>query len=284
MAKIVTFYHDIEQNIDSTADPKICMEMVKEFLNLEKKYNIPVTYNVVGKLFKEQPDLIKQITEAGQEVAFHSYNHQPDWNPRYYSNEIDLCKKVSSLPLGYRSPRSKWNGITLRKLREQGFLWSAEGGANKEPYFIYKDLVRLPISGDDWPLQTGAMNIEKWVEQFRGLLEERLYVAFGSHDSVTSFSPEERLRAWEMVLRVAVESKVLCVTFSEAADLYRRAAQEKGIKAPYRNLENKTATGRRVIPVSAVNFDFLSRWYVSINRWFFTTKRKLLRFRHTKSE
>ncbi len=52
-SNMVTFYHDIEQDIDSDikADPEECRRIVNEFLRLEARYNIPVTYNVVGKLF-----------------------------------------------------------------------------------------------------------------------------------------------------------------------------------------------------------------------------------------
>jgi hypothetical protein len=221
---MVTFYHDIEQNLDSKANPKECRQIVKEFLYLETKYGIPVTYNVVGKLFREQPDLIELIIQEGQEVAFHSYNHQPDWQPRYYSDEITLCRAVSSLPCGYRSPQSKWNRTTLKILWEKGFLWNAESDRHKEPYFIYEGLVRLPIAQDDWPLHTGALSIEEWVQQFPRLLKMRSYFGFGCHDFVTSFATEERLKAWEKVLQIAIENKTLVVTFSEAADLFRRAA------------------------------------------------------------
>jgi len=223
-SSMVTFYHDIEQNIDSKANPRECRKIVKEFLKLEKKYGIAVTYNVVGKIFQEQPDLIEWILQEGQEVAFHSYNHQSDWQPKYYSDEVDLCSRVSSLPRGYRSPQSQWNQDTLKTLWRKGFLWNAENDKHKEPYFIYKGLVRLPIAADDWPLQTGTMNVDEWVQQFSKLLKRRPYFAFGSHDCVTSFASRERLEAWERVLRIAVENEALLGTFSEAADLFRRAA------------------------------------------------------------
>lgn len=121
-SSMVTFYHDIEQDMDSKAKPDECRQMVKEFLKLEKKYDVPTTYNVVGKLFQEQPDLIEWILQEGQEVAFHSYNHQSDWQLEYYSDEIDLCRKVSSIPCRYRSPRSQWNQTTLKTLWEKGVL------------------------------------------------------------------------------------------------------------------------------------------------------------------
>lgn len=221
---MITFYHDIEQNIDSNADPEKCRQIVKEYLKLEKKYAVFATYNVVGKLFQEQPDLIEWILKEGQEVAFHSYNHRVDWQPNYYVDEIDLCRKVSNLPCGYRSPYSEWNKDTLRALWEKGFLWSAENDPHQEPYFIYNGLVRLPIAADDGFLHRGDISVKGWVQQFLELLQKRHYFGFGTHDYITSFSPEERLRAYEKLLQIAVENRALLVTFSEAADLYRRAA------------------------------------------------------------
>ena len=156
---MVTFFHDIEQNIDNKADLRKCREIVKELLELEKSYGVSATYNIVGKLFLEQPDLIEWILQEGQEIAFHSFNHYSDWQPKYYSEEINLCRGISELPKGYRSPQSRWNLNTLKTLEEKGFIWSAENDRCTEPYYIYKSLVRLPIAGDDWPLHTGTMQI-----------------------------------------------------------------------------------------------------------------------------
>ncbi len=225
--RMVTFYHDIEQDYDSEAKPQECRRMVQEFLKLEKSYQISASYNVVGKLSQQQPDLAREIGEAGGEVAFHSYNHHPDWQPKYYASEVRLCREASAFIKGYRSPRSKWDQTTLESLWQNGFLWNAESDKSQEPYFIHKGLVRLPIAGDDWPLYTGALSVEQWIERFQDCVRTRTYVAFGSHDTVTSLSPEQRLKAWERLLQIAVESNVLIVTFSEAADLFRRSRLSK---------------------------------------------------------
>jgi len=286
-SNMVTFYHDIEQNLDIKADARLCRQIVKEFLKLETKYGIPVTYNVVGKFFREQPDLIELILQEGQEVAFHSYNHQPDWQPRYYAEEIAMCRTVSPFPCGYRSPRSEWNRTTVKTLWEQGFLWSAEDDRHKEPYFIYEGLVRLPIACDDWPIHTGALSVDQWVQQFPKLLNMRPYFGIGCHDCVVSFNPEERLKAWERILQIAIENQTLLVSFSEAADLFRRAAtlRARGTDAKRRNEKAKklhTSAGKypterayigtiqnksllqshgRNIPTSAFAFRFPSQRY-----------------------
>ena len=235
-ASIVTFYHDIEQNFDSPADPVECRQMVSEFLKLEKKYNISSTYNIVGKLFVDQPDLVDSISKGGQEVAFHSFNHQTDWNPAYFSNEIELCRKVSKIPKGYRSPRSQITQSAVKDIWKNGFLWNAEGDYHTEPYYIYKGLVRLPIAGDDWSLYLGHVSIDKWVQNFSKLLKSRKYVAFGLHDYIASTDPEKILQAWEKLLEIAVESGALLLNFSEVAELFRRTTISRYIK---NNKDNK---------------------------------------------
>lgn len=219
--RVITFYHDIEQNSELNVEPEICRQVVNGFLTLEKKYNVPATYNVVGKLFVQQPDLITQIINSGQEIAFHSFNHQPDWKPEYYADEIHLCRRVSNSPRGYRSPRSQWNQTTLKTLWELGFHWSAENDAHYEPYFIYEGLVRLPIAGDDWPLYVGLVNIEGWLESFVNIMKTKRYFAFGTHDFVFCHNTEKRMFAYESILKMAIGNQVQLVTFSEAADLFR---------------------------------------------------------------
>jgi len=241
VSSMVTFYHEIEQNIDITSvNPNECRQMVKEYLDLEKKYGFSSTYNVVGKLFQEQPDVIQWILEEGHEVAFHSYNHQI--KPENYSDEIDLCRKISPLPVGYRSPRSQWNQSTLETLWEKGFLWNAESDHHIEPYFIHKGLVRLPIATDDYPLYKGVQNVDEWVQEFSKLLQYRSYFGFGCHDFVTSLAPDERLNAWERILQKAIENKTLIVTFSEAADLFRRASLSRYYSRTAKNWNRGTKT------------------------------------------
>jgi peptidoglycan/xylan/chitin deacetylase (PgdA/CDA1 family) len=222
--RMVTFFHDIEQDLDNPADPATCRQMVTEFLALEKKYHIRTTYNIAGHFFAEQPEMVDRIRSEGHEVAFHSYHHHPDWHPRHYAEEVRLCRNVSAVPVGYRSPRSLWDRSTLSALWESGFVWNAESDPRREPYLIHRGLVRLPIAGDDWPIHTGELDRERWVERFRRHLRRRPYVALGSHDVVASLRPEELLAAWEEVIRVALDDGALVVTFAQAADLYRRSA------------------------------------------------------------
>jgi len=233
--RMVTFFHDIEQDLDNPVDPGACRRMVTEFLSLERHHGIRATYNIAGRFFAEQPEMVDRILSDGHEVAFHSYHHHPDWHPRHYAEEVRLCRKVSAVPLGYRSPRSLWDRSTLSALWESGFVWNAESDPHREPYFIHRGLVRLPIAGDDWPLYTGTMDRHHWVERFRHHLRRRPYIALGSHDFVASVRPRDHMEAWEAVIRIARNAGALVVTFAQAADLYRRTAICRHYAAPVAN-------------------------------------------------
>jgi peptidoglycan/xylan/chitin deacetylase (PgdA/CDA1 family)/ubiquinone/menaquinone biosynthesis C-methylase UbiE len=221
-ARALTFYHDVEQDFDSAADPEACRRMVQEFLKLESRYRVPVTYNVVGRLQEQQPDLVRWIRDAGAEVAAHSYSHPRDWQPAYYASQVAQCGSMAPRAKGYRSPQSRWDQSTLESAWRHGFLWNAELDRTPQPYFINKGLVRLPIAGDDWPVHTHARSVEQWVERFQEHLRTRAYFGIGSHDCVAALAPERMLNAWERLLQIAASHDALTITFSEAADLFRR--------------------------------------------------------------
>jgi len=223
-APLLTFYHDIEQDLAGEVDVQQCRRAVQAFLDVERRYGVRATYNVAGKLMREQPDLLGWITAGGHEVAFHAYDHPPDWAPRHSAPQIDLCRQVSTSIAGYRSPRSEIDADAVRHLWETGFRWNAETDRRDEPYFIHKGLVRLPIAADDWPLRGGAVCPDAYVREIEHLLRQRPYVAIGFHDAATSRALSERLTIWEELLKQATRAQAAIVTFSEAADLYRRAA------------------------------------------------------------
>ncbi|MGA1821942.1 MAG: polysaccharide deacetylase family protein [Thermoplasmatota archaeon] len=223
---VVTFYHDIEQNIDSSADVDRCRDAVNELLKIEKKHGIAATYNIVGKLYKEQPGMIRRIIDSGGEVAFHSFNHQNDWKPAYYGNEVRLCREASPLPTGYRSPRSQWNLSTLKALEKFNFIWSAESDPHGEPYLIRDRLIRLPISQDDWILYKRKIPFKDWRQQFMKGIGRRNYYAVGTHDYILS-EGEDFIDNWEKLIEGAVESNIYTVSFMQGADLYMNYLNSK---------------------------------------------------------
>jgi SAM-dependent methyltransferase/peptidoglycan/xylan/chitin deacetylase (PgdA/CDA1 family) len=227
----MTFFHDTEQDLSGIpdVDSKKCREAVRSFLEIERKYHVAASYNVVGKLFETQPDIINWIESHDQEVAFHSYSHRHDVATKNldYRAEIEQCRKVSPRPKGYRSPRGEFTQDTIRSLWENGFLWNAEGVRRTEPFFVYAGLVQLPIAMDDWLLYAGPrqrnkpIDVNEWLRRFSNLLDTRRYIAVGLHDSVASLVPEV-MDAYERAVRITIEKKALMASFWQTADLFRR--------------------------------------------------------------
>ena len=70
---------------------------------------------MTGRIYEQEPKLIEEIRAAGQEIAFHSYAHQSDWNRSYYASEVARCRELAGVDAvqGYRSPNSQWDKNTL---------------------------------------------------------------------------------------------------------------------------------------------------------------------------
>ncbi len=212
-SRMVTFYHNIRENAS--------LNFIDELICIEKKYGIHATYNIAGKLFERQPELINKISEAGHEVSFYLNNHVPILNPKIFFNELKAGIGISEVPVGYHSPKSEWNNGFLEAFWQNGYLWNADVDEQIEPYFIYKGLVRLPIAYDDSVVEKGKVNLEKWVQKFSFFLESRKYFGYGLNDYV--FNLQKYLETYESVIKLALKHNVFVATFSQAADLFRRS-------------------------------------------------------------
>ena len=226
---VVTFYHDTEQDLAGipNVETENCRQAVRAFLKLERKYHVPASYNVVGKLFETQPEVITWINDDAQDVAFHSYSHDMPVKNVDYLVEIERCRKLSATPKGYHSPRGEFNQDTIKTLWDNGFLWSAETVRQTEPFFVYAGLVQLPIAMDDWLLYAGPaqrskpIDANEWLGRFSKLFDSRRYIAVGIHDSVASLVPEV-IDVYERAIHAAIERKALLASFSQTTDLFRR--------------------------------------------------------------
>jgi peptidoglycan/xylan/chitin deacetylase (PgdA/CDA1 family) len=221
LATAVTFYHDVEQDLDSSVDPGACRAAVDGFLDLEARLGIRATYNVAGLLLQRDPELRRRIERGGHEIAFHSHTHDPRWRPERYAEEVRACRAFDATIEGYRSPRSQWDASTLDALWSNGFRWNAESDQAVEPYFVYRGLVRLPIAADDWSVFIGRSSLDQWVARFDQLARSRRYFGFGTHDFVVASSPERRLAAYERVVVEAMERGLRAITFGRAAEEFR---------------------------------------------------------------
>ena len=105
-------------------------------LDALKKHNAPATFFVVGTFVKENPDLVRRMSEEGHIVGNHTYSH-PDMSKiadkESFQNELkqveDLYEQAVGSPMThfYRPPQGKYSTSNLAMAKELGyktFFWS----------------------------------------------------------------------------------------------------------------------------------------------------------------
>lgn len=210
----VTIFHDYEREYGSPKLGKYADKGLNSILELEKKYNIKSTFNIVGKICESQADSIKQIIRGGHEIAVHTYGHEVPANTSYknLNDTVDLSLKIFKTefnisPKGFRSPESKWNSNLIKILEKHNFLWDAEDENASLPYNLVLDrrlkLVRIPIICDDFPYIKENISPDDMLIRLKKIInkgvEERDFIAIGFHPWIEGME-DERLRIFKEFL------------------------------------------------------------------------------------
>lgn len=137
-------------------------------LELLDKHNTKATFFTLGWIGEKYPELIKQITDAGHEMASHGYSHEKvyDLSQDAFREEISKTKKIlediSGTPVvAYRAPffsitnKSLW---ALDILKEEGYTidcsispvktWRYGISTTPDEIFTIKEngLIEFPVS------------------------------------------------------------------------------------------------------------------------------------------
>lgn len=203
---------------------------VKRILEICKKNNIKATFNTVGKLFYDYPDIIKQIIQDGHDMASHSFKHDDisTLNREEIDNDIKLTQQAFEafgLDLcGMRSPQNRWSFKQLERMLGNGLAWSAEGDPAEYPYVIYKKsgkrLVRFPVTFDDYLYIsknfTADEMYDKLIEVVTNIKDLKKFGAIGFHPWING-ADKSRLQTMENFFKYISRIQGLTiVTFSEA--------------------------------------------------------------------
>lgn len=108
----------------------------KPILEALKKHNAPATFFVVGTYLDENPDLIREMTEAGITIGNHTWHHK-DMSQisakESFAEEMTYVENKfqeitgKELPKYYRPPQGKYSETNLKMAQEMGyhtFFWS----------------------------------------------------------------------------------------------------------------------------------------------------------------
>ena len=237
----ITLFHDFEGSYAWEGKEKVSYHGVTKLLDIEKKYNVKATYNVVGKLFEDYPEIIKRMIDEGHDLASHSYNHKviTDLSKKEIANDIQQSKTVFEkfgLNLqGFRAPQSRWSFALMCAILHNDLKWSAENDKADFPYIILRKgsntLIRFPIKMDDWDY------VDKYIsaDQFRRKIEmkakevetKKSYGAIGFHPWVQGES-EDRLNTYEEFLeRITNIPTLKIVTFEKMYSVVKKSAKRR---------------------------------------------------------
>lgn len=191
----ITVFHDYEGDYAGKDLKKPSDRGVNRILDIEAKYKVKATYNIVGRLMNDVPETISRILADGHEIASHSYGHSI--MTTLSKNEViwdiektkKLFKSIGIQLKGFRSPQSKWNFKQMAILLAQGIHWSAEADYATFPYVIkrqkYRCLIRMPVVMDDWAYQSMNISPKIMLQKLQNCVDEickeKKYAAIGFH-------------------------------------------------------------------------------------------------------
>src|SRR5690606_34149863 len=233
---IVTPFYDVEGDYARPGATSREIECVGRLLEIEKRYGIRSTYNVVARLALDVPQLVAAIARAGAEVASHSYDHSILTTMSRTAIEESLRRTRSVLEelgvtvRGHRSPQSAWNADVLDALIACGYAWSAEDGSEPYPYRIRsrggRVLWRFPVAGDDWQYEAAGASpremLDRWRRHVGQALGRRSHLALGFHPGIEAHPG--RLTAVEEFLHwLAEHDRVEIMPFGDVLDLIEQS-------------------------------------------------------------
>jgi polysaccharide deacetylase family protein (PEP-CTERM system associated) len=156
--KRLTFTLDLEDHRPNASHAKRYPDITRAILEFLEVRGIEATVFVLGRLAREDPALIREIAQAGHEIAFHSFAHvhlteeTPERFERETADNKEFLEDLIGRPvIGYRAPAFSLTEDSLwavDSIRELGFTYSSSVLPVKSPIFGYPKAPRRPFL---WP-------------------------------------------------------------------------------------------------------------------------------------
>jgi polysaccharide deacetylase family protein (PEP-CTERM system associated) len=91
--------------------PSRVVANTKKVINILDEYNVKATFFMLGWIAERFPDIVKQLSDDGHEIATHGYAHRMVYKQSRTAFEEDLVKSIEILEkisgkkvIGYRAP------------------------------------------------------------------------------------------------------------------------------------------------------------------------------------
>jgi len=139
------YVKEYAEDIDIPLAVRNVIEATKKILEVFKKHGKVTTFFILGEVAELVPELVRQISEEGHEIAFHGYSHRrlDELGETKFKEEVEkgintLHRITKQEPLGFRAPWFSLNNRTawaLRVLENKGFKYDSSIFAVKTPYY-----------------------------------------------------------------------------------------------------------------------------------------------------
>jgi peptidoglycan/xylan/chitin deacetylase (PgdA/CDA1 family) len=194
---------------------------IPKILKLLEKNGIKATFFVSGKVAENFPELIKDISKKGHEIASHSYNHVrlADLSLQQQKEEIRKGKEVlenliSKKVIGFRAPYLSFTNETFWILKKEGFIYDSS---------VHEHLTQLPLTElscflpDDFNIFESAQavgtekhKIRKWIETRKKMIDSLKWYEINvqlCHPWVIAKN-SERLKALDIFIRYILNKNI----------------------------------------------------------------------------
>ncbi|MBI5465428.1 polysaccharide deacetylase family protein [Candidatus Gottesmanbacteria bacterium] len=160
------------RNLSSRERKKLDAGFVKEsaekILKILAKYDVKLTFFVLGQLYEWYPETIEKIAQAGHELGFHTYSHDILRSKDVLIKSLELSKKFLQKfhPKGFRAPNILMENEYFPILKKYGFEYDSSAYGLRSTKKVVDGILEIPVSVYG-PLPIGS-------GYFVGLLRERI--------------------------------------------------------------------------------------------------------------
>lgn len=138
--RILTFdiedwYHFLEHRSTQSEvqwtdyEPRV-RQNTSNILEFLEKHHQKATFFIIGWIAKKNPDMVKEIADAGHEIGLHSYGHQLIWQQTPDEFRQDLLRNIGILEdhLGYKVDKYRAPGFSIKRSNTWAFDVLSETG------------------------------------------------------------------------------------------------------------------------------------------------------------
>ena len=174
---------------------------VRRMLEIFGRHDVSATFFVPGYDAEQNPEHVREIVNAGHEVAAHGYLHErwevpPDEEEALLRRSHGILSDITGVaPLGWRSPGGMKSTRTMQVLRELGYVYDSSDKDFDRPYPAIvggtpsSEIIELPnntSSLDDTPLYVEGAALPSevlalWEREFDSLYHESGYFLVTFH-------------------------------------------------------------------------------------------------------